>query len=82
MLTTLNNEREVKEMEFNQGKQICDNCYEKIYGRNCGDFGHRAMMEYTSMGTNKENQIIWYECGHVYIVKDGITVQQFNYGKE
>ncbi len=67
-------------MNFTQGKQICDNCYEKIYGRGYGSYGHAAIREYTSMG-DKDNQIIWYECGHVYIIKDGIAVQQFNYAE-
>lgn len=69
-------------MKFTQGKQIGDNCYEKKYGRGYSSSGHGAEMEYASMETNDENYIIWYECGHVYIVKGGVCEQQFDYDKE
>ena len=60
-------------MEFNQGKELCDNCF--------GELGYMGGREFTSIGTNDENKIVWYECGHVLIIKDGVVEQQFNYQK-
>lgn len=60
-------------MEFSQGKELCDKCFDKL--------GYTGNREFTSMGTSEINKIVWYECGHVLIIKDGAVEQQFNYHK-
>lgn len=60
-------------MQHIQGTEICDNCYET---------GHKQAREYHSLESGKGNKIIWYECGHVLIIKDDTVVQQFNYAEK
>lgn len=54
------------------GYEICDSCFEL-------GIGHPR--QYNALESTDDNKIIWYECGHVLIIRDGVVVQQYDYSK-
>jgi len=58
-------------MEHRTGREVCDRC---------SDFDEPIFREFHSLASEVGvNEIVWYECGHVVIVKDGLVEQEFEY---
>ncbi len=69
----LGEEKGEEEMHCNIDKEVCDSCYED---------GILIEREYYSLISTTDDKIVWYECGHVLIIQDGVVQQQYNYHKE
>lgn len=57
---------------YYRSAEVCYACHEK---------GYEQAREFMALVSGHGDKIIWYECGHVLIVKDGRVVQQFDYNK-
>lgn len=60
-------------MKHEIGREICDSCF---------DLGIGHPREYYAIVSDDNNKIIWYDCGHVLIIKDGTVDSQYDYSKE
>jgi len=57
-------------MIFKTGREICDEC---------SSLNEPIMRDFSCIESSPDNLIVWYECGHVLIIKDGVVRQTFKY---
>ena len=54
-------------MEHKIGHEVCDLC--------------ECVREYHALVANVDDQIVWYECGHVLVIKGGAVTIVHNYAE-
>jgi hypothetical protein len=52
-------------MEILTGHETCDHCFKEV--------------DFHSLSSDPDNMVIWYACGHVLIIRNGIVQVVYDY---